>query len=98
MAYWKALEGDPVGEARSLVTACRASGQRREAFEKTIKEGNAAGGFGDPLEALRVVGLLKDVDTRWSATFLMIDSLLEQYLVRQFYFHSSQVLILLLGC
>ncbi|KAJ7334845.1 hypothetical protein DFH08DRAFT_706987 [Mycena albidolilacea] len=28
---------------------------------------------------LRVVGLLKDVETRWSATFLMIDRVLEQY-------------------
>ncbi|KAJ7440177.1 hypothetical protein FB451DRAFT_1344143 [Mycena latifolia] len=80
--YWLALQRDPVAEARSLVTACRASGQRREAFEKTIEEGNEAGGWGDPLELLRysVVGLLKDVETRWSATFLMIDRLLEQYL------------------
>ncbi|KAJ7190457.1 hypothetical protein GGX14DRAFT_382146, partial [Mycena pura] len=58
--------------ARSLVTACRASGQRRDAFENTIKEGNKEGGFGDPREVLRVVGLLK-VETRWSATFLMMD-------------------------
>ncbi|KAJ6614513.1 ribonuclease H-like domain-containing protein, partial [Mycena sp. CBHHK59/15] len=43
-------------------------------------EGNTAGGFGEPAEPLRVVTLLKDVDTRWSATFLMIDRLLEQYL------------------
>ncbi|KAJ7617525.1 hypothetical protein DFH06DRAFT_1012501 [Mycena polygramma] len=80
IAYWRALESDPVAEARSLVTACRASGQRREALEKVIREGNDAGGFGDPAEELRVVGLLKDVETRWSATFLMIDRLLEQYL------------------
>ncbi|KAJ7189942.1 hypothetical protein GGX14DRAFT_382718 [Mycena pura] len=81
VAYWQALFHDPVGSARSLVTACRASGQRRDAFEDTIKEGNKEGGFGDPLEVLRVVGLLKDVETRWSATFLTIDRLLEQYLV-----------------
>ncbi|KAJ6495737.1 hypothetical protein C8R47DRAFT_973665, partial [Mycena vitilis] len=54
--------------------------KRRENFESAIKEGNAAGGFGEPPRPLRVVGLLKDVDTRWSATFLMIDRLLEQYL------------------
>ncbi|KAJ7442790.1 hypothetical protein B0H11DRAFT_1881689 [Mycena galericulata] len=71
---------NPIGEAHSLVTACRASGQRREALEKTIEQGNEAGGFGDPPEVLRVVGLLKDVETRWSATFLMVDRLLEQYL------------------
>ncbi|KAJ7818482.1 hypothetical protein B0H14DRAFT_3089486 [Mycena olivaceomarginata] len=81
--YWTALWNDPVTQARSLVTACRASGQRREAFEATVREANKAGGFGDPPEVLRVVGLLKDVDTRWSATFLMIDRILEQYLVLQ---------------
>ncbi|KAJ7433861.1 ribonuclease H-like domain-containing protein [Mycena latifolia] len=70
---------DPVASARKLVTACRASGQRREAFEDVISSGNEAGGWGEPPELLRVVGLLKDVDTRWSATFLMIDRLLEQY-------------------
>ncbi|KAJ7191879.1 hypothetical protein GGX14DRAFT_380642 [Mycena pura] len=78
--YWRALECDPVAEARALVTACRASGQRREAFKDIIKAGNEAGGFGDPAGPLREVGLLKDVETRWSATFLMIDRLLEQYL------------------
>ncbi|KAJ7306235.1 hypothetical protein DFH08DRAFT_918611 [Mycena albidolilacea] len=60
--YWDALMLDPVGAARKLVTAARASGQR------------------DPPERLRVVGLLKDVETRWSATFLMVDRVLEQYL------------------
>ncbi|KAJ6602746.1 ribonuclease H-like domain-containing protein, partial [Mycena vulgaris] len=78
--YWDALKLDPVSAARKLVTACRASGQRREAFENIIKAGNDAGGWGNPPQILRVVGLLKDVETRWSATFLMIDRVLEQYL------------------
>ncbi|KAJ6463695.1 hypothetical protein C8R47DRAFT_992515, partial [Mycena vitilis] len=76
--YWDALKLDPVAAARKLVTACRASGQRREAFIATIEEGNKTG-WGDPAMPLRVVGLLKDVDTRWSATFLMLDRVLEQY-------------------
>lgn len=79
--YWDALMLDPVGAARKLVTAARASGQRRENFEAMIVAGNEAGGCGDPPERLRVVGLLKDVETRWSATFLMVDRVLEQYLV-----------------
>ncbi|KAJ7790838.1 hypothetical protein B0H14DRAFT_2396133, partial [Mycena olivaceomarginata] len=72
----------PVPEAliNNLVTAARASGQRRENFEATIVAGNEAGGWGDPPKRLRVVGLLKDVETRWSATFLMVDRVLEQYL------------------
>ncbi|KAJ7482848.1 ribonuclease H-like domain-containing protein [Mycena galericulata] len=68
LEYWDALKLDPVGSARKLVTACRG----------VIVAGNEAGGWGDPPEQLRVVGLLKDVETRWSATFLMIDRLLEQ--------------------
>lgn len=83
VAYWTALKDDAVVAARRLVTACRASGQRREDFEDLIEDGNnTRGGFGDPPELLRVIGLLKDVDTRWSSTFLMIDRVLELVLVR----------------
>ncbi|KAJ7703836.1 hypothetical protein B0H14DRAFT_3903685 [Mycena olivaceomarginata] len=64
--YWAALLCDSVVQARSLVTACRASGQRRDNFDKTVEEGNESGGFGDPPQPLRLVGLLKDVETRWS--------------------------------
>jgi len=68
-----------VSSARRFVTACRASGQRREEFEKIIRDGNVSGGWGVNNEPLRVVGLLKDVDTRWSSTFSMIDRFLEMY-------------------
>lgn len=53
-----------------------------------IREGNEAGGFGDPPKKLREVGLLKDVDTRWSSLFKMIDRFLEMYPVR-FYLIES---------
>lgn len=79
--YWAVLQSDVVGLARSLVTACRASGQRRDDFEQVLEEGNNRGGWGDPPELLRIVGLLKDVDTRWSSIFLMIDRVLELYQV-----------------
>jgi hypothetical protein len=75
------MKDDVVASARSLVRACRASGQRRADFESVIEDGNEEGGWGDPPKLLRVVGLLKDVDTRWSSTFLMIDRVLELYLV-----------------
>ena len=77
-AYADALQNDPVKRARQLVTACRASGLRREAFAKTITEGNESGAFGEGKQ-LRQVQLLRDVSTRWSSTFLMIDRLLELY-------------------
>ena len=79
--YWEALKDDVVASARRLVMACRASGQHREDFESTIEVRNENGGWGDPPLLLRIVGLLKDVDTRWSSTFLMIDRVLELYLV-----------------
>ncbi|KAI0821949.1 hypothetical protein BC628DRAFT_1328464 [Trametes gibbosa] len=73
-----ALQDDTVKCARQLVAACRASGQRREEFSTAIREGNESGAFGEN-KKLRVVQLLRDVDTRWSSTFLMIDRLLELY-------------------
>lgn len=41
--YAAQLAKDPVGNVRSIVAACRTSGQRRRDLTKTIKEGNAAG-------------------------------------------------------
>ncbi|KZT21839.1 hypothetical protein NEOLEDRAFT_1072768, partial [Neolentinus lepideus HHB14362 ss-1] len=74
--YLEALNGDPVARARSLVTACRASDQRRTDFQKTIQEGNEGNLFDVNLPENE---LLRDVDTRWSSTFLMIDRVLELY-------------------
>jgi hypothetical protein len=78
--YLESLRSDVVSRVRRYVTACRASGQRREEFEQIIKEGNESGGWGpEPKQQLRVVGLLKDVDTRWSSIFKMVDRFLEMY-------------------
>jgi len=75
-AYRDALEGDVVAAARKLVNVCRASGQRRKALQEIIREGNAANLF-----TLEELELLRDVDTRWSSTFYMIDRLILMYLV-----------------
>lgn len=61
--------------ARALVRVCRASGERREEFRKTIIAGNTAQSFTDA-RVVAVLELLLDVVTRWSATFLMIDRFL----------------------
>lgn len=82
--YSSILADDVVAAARHLVTAIRASGQRREDFAMVIAEGNKAGVFG--LEGLREVVLLKDMDVRWSSTFLMIDRVLELYPVSNSYY------------
>lgn len=77
--YRAALAADIIGMARKLVTASRVSGQRREDFELTIREGNKAGSWtdseGNPLP-LPVLQLLRDCETRWSSTFLMLDRVL----------------------
>jgi hypothetical protein len=80
--YRDALERDVVGAARKLVNACRASGQRREVLENTIREGNKQGWFKDKSGSsytLEELVLLRDVDTRWSSILYMIDRLIVNY-------------------
>ncbi|KAJ3767345.1 hypothetical protein FB446DRAFT_600347, partial [Lentinula raphanica] len=76
--YRAALESDLISRVRQLVNACRASGNRRHDFKKTVL---STDGLDTGNEALleRVVVLLRDVDTRWSSTFLMVDHFLELY-------------------
>lgn len=88
--YTHALRGDPVGQTRDLVRVSRASQQRREEFEDTIKDGNKINAFGDNTP-LPEAALLQDVDTRWSSTFIMIDRVLELYQVRPL--HSVWLII-----
>ncbi|KAF9239468.1 hypothetical protein BU15DRAFT_17896, partial [Melanogaster broomeanus] len=75
--YLDALRGDVVSAARQVVTACRASGQHREDLSRVIKEGYELGDW--TKEDLGDVTLLRDVVTRWSSIFLMVDRLLELY-------------------
>lgn len=83
--YRAALKTDIIGVVRKLVAACRVSGQRREDFELTIQEGNKAGIWtdfdGNPL-SLPALQLLRDCETRWSSTFLMLDRVLTLLPVR----------------
>jgi hypothetical protein len=79
-AYQAALKSDVVAHVRRYVTACRASGWRREEFNTVFMEETRLKAEGSH-EPIGEVGLLKDIDTRWSSTFCMIDRLLETYLV-----------------
>lgn len=79
--YNEALQRDPVRRCRNIVNALRKSDIRRKGLAETIEEGNnSPGGWNG--EKLRVLQLLRDVETRWSSTFLMIDRVLELYPVR----------------
>lgn len=46
-----------------------------------LQAGNAAGGWGDPPKMLKNVGLKKEVETRWSSTYNMVDHFVDLYLV-----------------
>lgn len=83
--YRTALASDILGTARKLVAACRASGQRHEEFELVIRQGNELGSWidseGNPFP-LPVLQLLRDCETRWSSTFLLLDRVLTLLPVR----------------
>jgi hypothetical protein len=78
--YQHALETDVLGTARKLVAACRVSGRHREEFEDMILKGNLEEKWkdsnGNPCPQ-RVLQLLRDCETRWSSTYLMVDRVLE---------------------
>lgn len=85
LEYLAALEADLVGKCRSIVAACRVSGQRRQALLKKIDEGNKSGYWQGKLDngkdQIPLVQLLRDCETRWSSTFNMIDRVLDLYAV-----------------
>ena len=92
LAYLSALQKDPVVRCRTLVRVCRASWQRRKDLRQAIALVIAAKRSGSFSQAESDVSedvsdpkpkeLLRDVDTRWSALFMMIDRALELYEVR----------------
>jgi len=81
--YASALTGDPVGRVRSVVAACRASGQRRQGLKATIIEGNVSkrwiGKLPDGADTLPVVQLLRDCETHWSSSHLMVERVILLY-------------------
>ncbi|KAJ2913342.1 hypothetical protein MD484_g7075, partial [Candolleomyces efflorescens] len=68
---------DVVNLARRLANALRASGQRLDDLSSIIQEGWEKGWW-TPEEVPDHVPL-RDMDVRWSSTFLMVDRLLEIY-------------------
>ncbi|RPD74060.1 hypothetical protein L226DRAFT_583602 [Lentinus tigrinus ALCF2SS1-7] len=73
---------DPVGKVRDLVAYCRQSDRRRIEFRTTIEDGNKAQLWKDEvgnLIQLPLLQLLRDCETRWSSTFLMIKRALHLY-------------------
>ncbi|KAF5358783.1 hypothetical protein D9758_008530 [Tetrapyrgos nigripes] len=88
--YRAALQTDLVSKVRKLVNACQASGKRRANLHKIIIEIREADlkkkeeegiQITDEMEedVIKVVVLLRDVDTCWSSIYLMINRLLDLY-------------------
>lgn len=76
--YAAALRRDPVTMARKLVKTLRSSFARRQGLRETIAEGNRAGRFTDQ-KKIAHAELLRDVDTRWSSMYFMINRFIEMY-------------------
>ncbi|KIL57978.1 hypothetical protein M378DRAFT_188346 [Amanita muscaria Koide BX008] len=74
-----AVKNDPVALGRTIVRIIRSSGQRRDAFDEHIRDGNAKGWFrheGSPTPVqLPLLQLLHDVRTRWDSVYFMIQRL-----------------------
>lgn len=70
---------NPIEHARSVVRVIRASGMRRDAFECVINDGNEKGWFtqGEPPKVVTLpkLDLLRDVQTRWDSTYIMLERL-----------------------
>jgi hypothetical protein len=93
-SYSDALQGDPVGRVRQLVSDCHVSGQRHSALRTVITNGNEMKSWPQTVmdfdsttlpDALKTGGtlpevqLLRDCETQWSSTFLMITRFLTLY-------------------
>ncbi len=70
---------NPIARARAAVQVIRASGKRRDEFDKVIKQGNKEGWFkqGRPSQVveLKPLQLLRDVRTRWDSVYHMLRQL-----------------------
>ncbi|KAJ7051541.1 ribonuclease H-like domain-containing protein [Mycena amicta] len=69
------LTDDICSKVRSIIGACRASGQRRNDLTNTIKQGREDGSWSD----MPILQLLRDIDIRWSSTYNSHDRLLILY-------------------
>jgi hypothetical protein len=75
--YCHALQAHPIRKVRSLVAACRASGQRRYDLMTVIQQGNKENLWG--MFSIPEWQLLRDCETRWSSSYLMIGRALTLY-------------------
>jgi hypothetical protein len=86
--YEDALQADPVGKSRSIVSALQVSGQRRADLRDIITKGNIEKCWDPPVP---LVQLLRDCDTRWASLRAMIKRTIELYPVSIFLLVSTTI-------
>ena len=73
------VSSNPIVHARAVVRVLRASGKRRDEFDKVLEKGNEEGYWkqGDPprVVKLKPLQLLRDVCTRWDSVYKMLHRL-----------------------
>ncbi|KIP03364.1 hypothetical protein PHLGIDRAFT_497388, partial [Phlebiopsis gigantea 11061_1 CR5-6] len=77
LPYIEILRDDPVKCTREFVGNARKSILRREDLQDAITEANMKSLFGEGVEVNPESALLRDMDVRWSSSFLMVDRFLE---------------------
>lgn len=98
--YALTLNADVVARVRELVRLCRSSSLRRAGFIAVVLEGNEQHWWGNDANGKPVkidpLQLLRDVDTRWSSTYLMIDRVLKLVPVspRPYLYHLQDYLLI----
>ena len=79
--FKEAVRRDHVALGRNIIQVLRSSGQRRDRFDDTVRDGNEKGWFqaGDPPKPIQLpqVQLLRDVVTRWDSVYYMVRRLRE---------------------
>lgn len=88
--YHHALQAHPIRKVRGLIAACRASGQRRYDLMNVIQQGNKENLWG--IFGIPEWQLLRDCETRWSSSYLMIGRALTLYPV-SIHFHLLVIVI-----
>jgi len=85
------------GQKEVLLPRVNSSGQHRRHLRKIIEDGNKSGYWKGKLingqDKLRPVNLLRDCETRWLSTFLMVDRSLVLYPVSHGLFFVMESLI-----
>jgi len=89
--YEEAIRHDPVALGRNIVRVLRSSGQRRNAFNEILRDGNTKGWFN-----VKELQLLRDVKTRWDSVYSMLRRLRElrpvSLLPLYAYFYSNKLM------